>query len=253
MDTPGTMHQRLSPLVNYLSQALGHSITLVLSPNMSATVDALIDQQVDLAYLTPVAYLRTREQIDATVLAKALTQQQGTFRLAIISRNDSAIATPTDLKGRRFALGDREALLQRAALHLAGLAFEDFSEYAFLNHRDNVIRAVLHGQYDGGIVSETTAHQWREHGIRIISTSPELPSFNITAAPSLDESTRKRLRAALLALDIFHPGQRAIIKALDAEYTGFGPADDSDYNIIRTMITLFDQNPLPLQQNRRQP
>ncbi len=253
MDTPGTMHQRLSPLTDYLSQVLNHPVTLVLSPNMSTAIDALINHKVDIAYLTPVAYLRTREVLHTELLVKALTQQRGTFRLAIISHSASAIKRPADLKGQRFALGDREALLQRAILYQVGLLLEDFSEYAFLNHRDNVIRAILNGQYDAGIVTEAIARRWHEHGIRVIHTSPELPSFNITASPALDAATRARVRNALLQLDMSRPGQRAIIKALDSDYTGFMATNDSEYDVVRRLIAPFREGrSRPHQQQRRQ-
>ena len=240
LESPLLMHKRLTPLANYLSRILERPVELVLSPNISTAINNLIHDQVDLAFLTPAAYVRTHQISQTVPLVKARIGDHATFRLAIISRANGPVKIVDDLKGRRFAFGDRRALLQRATLYSAGLKLEDFDQYDFLDHLDNVIRAVLHGAFDGGIVAETAARKWESRGLRIIYLSPELPSFNISASRRLDETTRARIKAALLRLDVRKPGDRAVIKSIDPEYTGFLPANDADYDIVRTLIRPYE-------------
>ena len=245
LESPLVMHKRLTPLANYLSRVLERPVELVLSPNISTAIDNLIHDQVDIAFLTPAAYVRTHQISQTEPLVKARIGDHASFRLAIISRADGPVNTVDDLKGRRFAFGDRRALLQRATLYSAGLKLEDFDRYDFLDHLDNVIRAVLHGAFDGGVVAEIAARKWETRGLRIIYLSPELPSFNISASRRLDETTTARIKEALLRLDIRQPGDRAVIKSIDPEYTGFLPANDADYDIVRSLIQPYETDAAP--------
>ena len=44
----------------------------------------------------------------------------------------------------------------------------------------------------------------------------------------------------MLRLDVRKPGDRAVIKSIDPEYTGFLPANDADYDIVRTLIRPYE-------------
>jgi phosphonate transport system substrate-binding protein len=57
-DIPAVMHQRLTPLTDYLGKAIGRRVVLKVSPDMPRAIEDLSSGNVDLAYLTPVAYLR---------------------------------------------------------------------------------------------------------------------------------------------------------------------------------------------------
>ena len=116
MDIPAVMHKRLKPLTQYLSEQLGKPVELKLSPNMGVAIKEIADQQVDLAYLTPVAYLKAHAQGGAKIIAKTVTKGKASFQLMVVVKDDSPIKTIADLKGKRFAFGDKRALLQRAAV-----------------------------------------------------------------------------------------------------------------------------------------
>ena len=56
---------------------------------------------------------------------------------------------------------------------------------------------------------------------------------------SLDKATVNALRNALLDLDYSKPEYKSIITALAQTYTGFAPATDNDYDIVRKLIKPF--------------
>ncbi len=241
MDTPREMHQRLLPLTQYLSRTLGRPVELVLAQNMPAAINDVTTGNVELAYLTPVAYLRSKERSNTQLIAKMVTDHKASFKLMIVVRDDSAIQKVEDLHGKLFAFGDPAALLQRAVVVGAGIDLDTLERYDFLDHYDNIVRGVLHRDYDAGILKDTKAYKWKDKGIRILFSSDELPPYNITAAPHVDQKLLDQLRRAFLSLDIKQPGHKQIIKALDPKYTGFASTKDNEYDIVRSLIKPFSQ------------
>ncbi len=241
MDTPVVMHRRLSPLTEYLSRELGQPVTLKLSANMKDAIAEVAEAKVELAYLTPVAYLRAHARGNAQLVAKTVTQGKGAFQLMIVVREDSLIKTVEDLAGKTFAFGDPAALLQRAAVVGAGMGLDRLGKQAFVGHYDNIARAVVRGFYDAGILKDTTALKWQGKGLRILHASPPLPPYNISASSAVTAAMLEKMRQAFLRLDASNPNHRAVIEALDKNYNGFVATSDPEYDVVRQLIKPFDK------------
>lgn len=239
MDIPAVMHKRLTPLTQYLSETLGRPVILKLSPDMPSAIDAVAKGEVDLAYLTPVAYLNSHARGQTRIIVKTLTNTKPYFKLMIVVRDDSPIRRVEDLIGARFAFGDRAAILQRAAVVASGIQLEQLGSYEFIGHYDNIVRGVLNRDFDAGILKDTKAYMWHDKGIRILYSTPELPPYNITARHGLDETTFNALREAFLKLDKDNPEHRRVIETLSKQYDGFVPAQDADYDIVRELVAPF--------------
>lgn len=240
MDIPAIMHKRLQPLTRYLSAGLDRHVTLKLSPNMKSAIRDISSSSVDLAYLTPVAYIKAHQDGGARLLVKTVTEGKGSFQLMIVVKDDSPIKSVADLKGSVFAFGDKAALLQRAVVVNAGIKLEDFKAYKFIGHYDNIVRGVINGDFDAGIVKDTMAYKWQDKGIHILYTSPALPPYNISVSKDVDEKTYKKLKDLLLRLNSREMRHLEIINALDVKYTGFATVEDSEYDIVRKLIKPFE-------------
>jgi len=238
-DTPAVMHQRLIPLTDYLEAAVGHPVVLTLSPDMPAAIKALSEADVELAYMTPVAYLSAHKTGNAILIAKAVTNNQGYFRLEIVVRNDSPIRTVADLAGRSFAFGDPAALLQQAVVVNAGMPLEKLGKRAYLGHYDNIARGVLNRDYDAGIVTDSKARRWDKKGLRVIYSSVQLPPYNIAATSKIDQALYLKLQGALLKLDRHNPDHRPVLDALGKDFDGFAKTNDAEYDVIRNLIKPF--------------
>lgn len=241
MDIPAEMYRRLAPLTKYLSDTLKRPVILKLSPSMSAAIDEVSKGSVELAYLTPVAYLKAHDKGNAQLVAKMVTNNKATFQLMVVVRENSSIKHVQDLKGRTFAFGDKAALLQRAVVVGAGMPLESLGEYKFIGHYDNIAKGVANGDFDAGILKDTMAHDWQNRGLRILHSSPPLPPYNIVASSKLDAKLLKQVQQAFLSLDIRNPEHRKVVQALDDEYGGFAPASDSDYDVVRQLIAPFEK------------
>jgi phosphonate transport system substrate-binding protein len=238
-DIPAVMHQRLTPLTKYLGAAIGRNVVLALSPDMPAAIGALSNGSVELAYLTPVAYLQAHEMGNATLLAKVVTNKQAYFQLVIVVRDESPIRNVADLAGKRFAFGDPAALLQQAVVVNSGMALDSLGSRAYLGHYDNIVRGVLNKDYDAGIVTDSKARAWDKKGLRVIYRSPQLPPYNFAATSKMDKALFHELQRALLNLDGRNPDHRKVLDALGAGYDGFVQTNDAEYDVIRKLIMPF--------------
>jgi phosphonate transport system substrate-binding protein len=239
MDIPAEMHKRLKPLTGYLSREMGMPVRLQLSPNMADAIDKVASGKVDLAYLTPVAYLDSHAKGDTRLLVKTVTKGHDSFQLMIVARADGPIKAVADLHDRSFAFGDPKALLQRAVVVGSGITLDQLGETAFIGHYDNIARGVMAGDFDAGIVKDTKAYEWERKGLKIIYASAPLPPYNIAVRHELAPELAERLKQAFLKLNVHNPAHLPVIKALNSNYDGFAATTDSEYDVVRRLVKPF--------------
>jgi phosphonate transport system substrate-binding protein len=236
MDIPAEMARRLTPLTQYLSSKTGLTVNFHASPNLDTTVEDLGMNTTQIAYLTPAAYLEAHEKYAAIPLVNPLSKGKGTFTLVIAVHKDSPIKTISDLRGKKFAFGDKKAKLQPAVVESAGIKLEEFASYDYLNHYDNIAKAVINGDFDAGILKDTVAEKFAAQGLRIIHTSPPLPSYVFAVNKNLPPKIIAKLKSAMLALKADTEENKAILSALEKGYDGFEASDDKDFDEIRKLL-----------------
>jgi len=241
MDIPVEMIKRMSALTNYLALSTDLNIRFRPSPNLGSAVEELGTGQTQIAYLTPVAYIEARRKYGVIPLVAPTIQGRPYFSLVIGVKAGSGIATPVDLKGKRFAFGDEKALLQRASVESMGVKMADFSRFAYLKHYDNIAKAVLAGDFDGGILKDSVADDFKDEGIVVIGSTPPLPSYIFAVNPSMPVAVRNKLRDALLALKKTTPDGSATLEAFDRTYDGFAVVDDQAYDPVRKLIQPYQK------------
>jgi len=241
MDTPVIMHKRLSPLTKYLSKELNKTVSLKLSPSMKSAISEISNGKVEIAYLTPVAYIKAHARNNVRLIAKTVTNKRDSFQLMIVVKENSPIKSVEQLFGKKFAFGDPAALLQRAVVVGAGLPLDKLGSYEFIGHYDNIARGVMRGFYDAGILKDTTAFKWNKKGLRVLHSSKPLPPYNLAASSKVDDETFVKLKQAFLKLDSSNENHRKVIKSLDKKYDGFAQTSDEEYDVIRTLTKPFDK------------
>lgn len=241
MDIPVEMIKRLSALTNYLALNTGLNIHFRPSPNLDSAVDDLGNRQTQIAYLTPVAYIDAQRKYGVVPLVAPTIKGRPSFSLVIGAKAGSGIRTPTDLKGKRFAFGDEKALLQKAAVASMGLSTADFSQFAYLKHYDNIAKAVLAGDFDGGILKDSVADDFKDKGIVVIGSTPPLPSYIFAVHPSMPANVRNKLRDAFLTLKKDSPVGAVTLEAFDSSYDGFVVIQDNAYDSVRKLILPFQK------------
>jgi len=240
LDAPGEMYRRFTPLSEYLTRVIGRRVELSVAVDFVQTLKDLEEGITDLAYLTPTTYIEARKKFGAELLVKALRNGVPYTRSAIVAKTGGGIVRLEDMRGKRFAFGDRMStssyLLPYAMLAEEGIGLDGLKEYVFLGHHDDVAKAVIAGEYDAGGLREPTARAFQDPGLEVIKTSIDIPEFNICASRRLNTRTGELIKKALIALDQKDKSHARLLTAVDKEYTGFVAAADNDYDGIRKIM-----------------
>ena len=158
------------------------------------------------------------------------------FRSMIAVAKNCPIKTVQDLRGKKFAFGDKKAILQPAVVENSGIKLEEFASYDYLNHYDNIAKAVINGDFDAGILKDTIAERFQSQGIRIIHTSPPLPNYLFAVNKNLPKKYIAKLKKAMLALKDDSEEHKAILTALEKGYNRFETASDKDFDGMRKLL-----------------
>ena len=230
------IYKRITPLVEYLKTNTG----LNISPTMTTTFDqytkSLTGGKVAIGFENPYIYVlasRTHEAV-----AMAVKGENGDkFRGIIITRKDSSLQNPTDLKGKKIAIvGYTSAggyLSQKLFLLDKGIDVtkECKLEEAPENKQENVIFSVFTGDVDAGFIRASAlskADQFVTAGsIQVLAYTTWLPNWALSVKRTMAPADKKKIARAILEL----PDNSPVLKALRIKK--FRPARDSDYNVVR--------------------
>jgi ABC-type phosphate/phosphonate transport system substrate-binding protein len=201
----------------------------VLFSNYEAQIDALFAGQIDVAWNTNVAYVKCEQRANGACQVLGMRNSDIDFTTRLLARAGSGVRGPTDLKGKRLALGSADsaqaAIMPLHYLRQAGLDPERDVELLRFDldvgkHGDTgtseleVIRALTEGRADAGAVGHSTWLRLLEQGqvntavVDSVWTSPGYDHCNFTALPGFDRGLAERWAKALLAMDYNDPRWR---------------------------------------------
>lgn len=231
---------RFTPLATYLSRAIGRPIAVRVGRSYAEHINAIGEDAVDIAYMGPAAYVKMYDHFGPKpLLARQEVNSQIYLRGVIIVRQDSGLRDLSELKGKRFAYGDRDSTMShvvpRHVLLRAGITPVMLAQQGFLGSHNNVVLAVLSGDYDAGAVKEEVFLQQAHKGLRALATLPPIADHNFVASNRLSPTIVDTLRHSLWRLKDSAEG-RAIMNSLHPQMTALVPALDSDYNSLRTLL-----------------
>ncbi|MBI4689818.1 MAG: phosphate/phosphite/phosphonate ABC transporter substrate-binding protein [Nitrospirae bacterium] len=241
LESPAEMFMKFSPLADYLTKKLGRKVELKVAIDFEEAVNDIGKNITQVCYMTPSTYIEAHGKYDIEVIAKALRDGKPYQHSVIVTRADRNINSVEDIKGKTFAFGDFHStsshIVPRAMLLEAGIALKDLQYYNYLGHHDDVANAVLNGEFDAGGIMETTAHKFKDQGLKFLKVSENIPEFNICVNKSLGKEDLNLLRSALTTLsDSTTEGSR-ILKSIAKAYNGFVEARDEDYDNIKSMMS----------------
>lgn len=240
-DKPTVVVKQFRPILNYLEAALQKKldepiqIKIQVASSYEKGIQDLAEGRVDFSRFGPASYVEVKER-NEKVRIIAIESQNGrkTFKGIICVHIDSKLLTIDDLRGKRFAFGDRLSTIGRYLsqqyLLKNGIRAPDLGSFDYLGRHDKVGYAVGLGQYDAGALKESTFLKLKKQGIPIKA----LAEFqNVTkpwiASSTLDEKIYVALQESLLELK-----NTAVINPL--KMNGFVTGSADDYVTIRSAI-----------------
>ncbi len=232
--------KRYTPLMEYLGRKLNQPVQLQISKDYQDHIDKIGRDEVDIAYMGPASYVKVVKHYGTKpILARLEINGKPFFQGIIIIREDSSISKLADLSGKSFAFGDPNStmshLVPRYMLWENAVKIEKLADHAFLDTHNNVALAVLAGDYDAGAVKEAVFYKYQTRGLKVLEKTPEISEHLFIARKNLQSAKIKALREALYGLNKDEQGG-TIMSAIKKTMTGMVPANDKDYNNLRTIL-----------------
>jgi phosphonate transport system substrate-binding protein len=101
---PGKMIRDAGPLVAYLEKETGAKIEMTVPTNYAAVVEAIVNDQVDIAHFGGFTFVQASARAGAKPLVQRDQDQQ--FHSLFITQAQSNLQSLKDLNGNSFAFGD---------------------------------------------------------------------------------------------------------------------------------------------------
>ena len=231
-----------TPVVEHLAARLGLEVEVFVGADYAATIAAARNGDVDIVQLGPTAYVEARALgTDIKPVVKWVNADSGLagYNSLLITHMDSGITTVEGARGRTFAFNDPESasgfLVPSVFFLERNIDPESyFSEVSFAGSHEATALAVANGDVDLASNNNETLPRLfetgkvREDDIRIIWTSALIPTDPISVQNSLPESFHTAVKEAFLSFD--DPAALDVLRI-----QGWIPAEDGDYEIIRTL------------------
>ncbi len=240
---PQQVIEDIKPVVAYLERYAGVPVKGFVTLDFGSSVEAMRNRHADLAFVDPLAFMMTHEQIGATpLLLEVYYSGQPTYHSNIWVRRDSGLTRLKDLAGRTIAFGDvvdmsgyllPRDIFERQSL-IKGVEKPDggfFSRVYFAGGDEQAMRAVFNNFVDAAGVSQygylLLRPEERDQVIPL-AQSIESPSHVVMARRDLSEVLKRRIQQALAALDVSNKQDKQILDKLYG-VRGFIEAKISDF------------------------
>ncbi|WP_200331341.1 phosphate/phosphite/phosphonate ABC transporter substrate-binding protein [Thiocystis violacea] len=239
--SPDELLRQITPLAERLTEVLGEKVKVVLTSDFKAMEQDMKAGRIDIAYVNPIIYPLASDAHEALAI---VSKGEGGDKLRglVITRADSEIVSPEDLKGKSATIVSLQSvggyLSQKVALEKKGLHPETEMrlQEAKDNKQENVALAVYLGETDVGFIREDALHIADKYvppsQIRVILRGEWMPSWAISVKRSLPQDIKDKIRQAVLDLK---PGD-PVLQVIKAN--GFVPGSDADYDVYRKALGL---------------
>ena len=236
---PGKIIRESQPLVAYLEKETGAKVELTVPANYAAVVEAIANDQVDIAYLGGFTFVQASERAGVRPLVQR--DRDKNFHSVFVTRPDSGIGGLADLKGHTFAFGDVNStsghLMPEYFMRQENVSPEVIAKAVYTGGHDATALAVANGKVDAGAMDEAVFEKMTKDGkldparVKVFYTTPPFFDYVWAARKGLDPRLAERFADAFLKLSADDPSQKQILDSLGARK--YERANDSDYDRLR--------------------
>ncbi len=230
--SPAELARRWGPLLTRLGELTGLEFVFETAPSIPVFEERLAAGRYDFAYMNPYHYVVFHDKGEY----QALAREKGVrIRGILVVPRESTIQDVAELKGKRVAFPAPAAfaatILPLATLKSLGIEVTP----AFVSSHDSVYLGVARHYFEAGGGIERT-FQSMEPGIRdalrILWTTPPYTPHAMACHQRVSEQDRAAFVSGLERLGQTPEGQEILAKA---NFKGFEPARDEDWNDIRAL------------------
>jgi phosphonate transport system substrate-binding protein len=239
-ESPTELARKAAPLVKYLEKTLGMKVEFTPVTDYAASVEALANKQVDLAWYGGFTFVQANVRSGGKAIPLVQREEDEKFRSVFIT-SDPTIKTLADLKGKNVSFGSQSStsghLMPRSFLLQANIdPDKDFKRVAYSGAHDATIAAVVAGKVDAGALNISVWEKFVADGkvdtskVRVFYTTPGFFDYNWTVHADMPAAQREKLTKAFLSLDRNTPEGKEILELQRA--TRFIPTKAENYKGI---------------------
>jgi phosphonate transport system substrate-binding protein len=241
-ESPTELARKAAPLVKYLEKTLGMKVEFTPVTDYAASVEALANKQVDLAWYGGFTFIQASIRSGGKAIPLVQREEDTKFRSVFIT-SDPAIKSLSDLKGKNVSFGSQSStsghLMPRSYLLQANVdPDKDFKRVAFSGAHDATIAAVAAGKVEAGALNISVWEKFVADGkvdptkVRVFYTTPGFFDYNWTVHADMPVALRDKISAAFLALSPATAEGKEILDLQRA--TRFVPTSAQNYKGIET-------------------
>ncbi|MDZ4145229.1 MAG: putative selenate ABC transporter substrate-binding protein [Burkholderiales bacterium] len=209
-ESPTELARKAAPLVKYLEGKLGMKVEFTPVTDYAASVEALVNKQVDLAWFGGFTFVQANVRSGGKVIPLVQREEDEKFKSVFIT-TDPAIKGLADLKGKTLSFGSQSStsghLMPRSFLLQASIdPDKDLRRAAYSGAHDATIAAVAAGKVDAGALNISVWDKFVADKkvdpakVRVFFTTPPYFDYNWTVHADMPAATREKLAKAFLDL-----------------------------------------------------
>lgn len=227
---PAVSLERYQPLVDYLKESTKLNIELVITESYDDFSLLQKEEKIDFVIQDALSSYFISQQVELIPIASVISPEGNSYDYGcVIVRADSDIKNLDDLKGRTFLFGPKYNAAKFLATYIL-LKEEGFDVkkdliYEFGGMCPNIAMSVFLGEYDAGVVCGLYMAQEKKkfnfkNDLKIIANTGDwVPYWIVAAVGKTDNAVLKRVKKALLELDINNPTTAEVLSV--CKWKGF--------------------------------
>jgi ABC-type phosphate/phosphonate transport system substrate-binding protein len=240
------------------SEKRGFKLDYVLFSNYDLQVDALLSGHIDVAWNSPLAWVKSQIKSRGRCRALAMRDTDRDLSTKILVRQGSDLKTLADLKGKTIAVGASDSpqatLIPLSMLAESGvLPGQDcqvlYHEVMVGKHGDHVggerdaARALSTGRADAATILDSNYNVFINEGTldpgtsRVLATTPCYDHCNFTVRDDLVEDRRQKFVNILLGMSFEDPEVRTVMEL--EGLTRWLPARTEGYRQLEKAVERF--------------
>ncbi len=241
-ESPTELARKAGPLVKYLEAKLGMKVEYTPVTDYAASVEALANKQVDLAWFGGFTFVQANVRSGGKAVPLVQREEDEKFRSVFIT-SDPSIKTLVDLKGKNLSFGSQSStsghLMPRSYLLEAKIdPDKDLKRVAYSGAHDATIAAVAAGKVEAGALNISVWEKFvadkkvDTNQVRVFYTTPTYFDYNWTVHADMPAALKDKITKAFLELNKNTPEGKEILELQRA--TRFVPTKASNYQGIET-------------------
>jgi phosphonate transport system substrate-binding protein len=210
-ESPTELARKAGPLVKYLEGKLGMKVEYTPVTDYAASVEALANKQVDLAWFGGFTFVQANVRSGGKAVPLVQREEDEKFKSVFIT-TDASIKSLADLKGKTLSFGSQSStsghLMPRSFLLNAKIDPDaDFKRVAYSGAHDATIAAVAAGKVDAGALNISVWEKFVADKkvdttkVRVFYTTPSYYDYNWTVHADMPAAMKEKITKAFLSLD----------------------------------------------------